>query len=128
MAGGNPSLLGKRAAEKAAAARPAAPAPKRENRFYKVLEDKQVPRTGGHDLLRAGKEIQSANYDVDLLRKQGVKLEEIEVPAWYVDQQEQSAARHAALTDAGHELGDHPDYKPAKVGRAAGEKVPEGSA
>lgn len=113
------NLIGNKKAGGAAATKAAAAPVKKEQRWYRVMADKQVPRTGGHDLLRAGKEITSANFDVELLRKQGVSLEEIEPPAWFVDQQEQSLARHDALVAEGHDLGEHPEYKPAAVRTAA---------
>jgi hypothetical protein len=115
---GKQSLIGSKAGATAKAAA-TAPAAKTETRWYRVLEDKQVPRTGGHDLLRAGKEVSSASRDVELLKKQGVKLEEIEPPSWYVDQQAQSPLRHAELVEAGADLGEHPEYKPAALASAA---------
>lgn len=96
-------------------ARAGVPAKNVEVRWYRVLEDKQVPRTGGHDLLRAGKELSSGSRDIELLRKQGVKMDEIEAPAWYVEAQAQSPAHHAELVEAGHDLGEHPEYKPAAL-------------
>lgn len=44
---------------------------------FRVLEDKAVAANGHRFTMRAGKEIDSANYDIPLLRRFGVKLETI---------------------------------------------------
>lgn len=94
--------------------------PPMPNRWYRVASDRQVPRAGGSYLLRAGKEINSANYDIPALRRAGVDLVEIPTPPWFLAAQEASVERHAQLVAAGADLGDHPPpYEaPAVLGPA----------
>lgn len=49
------------------------PRPKR----YRVLNGGHITWNGNRTVMRAGKEIDSLNYDVTKLRQQGIKLEEI---------------------------------------------------
>lgn len=109
-----PSLTGKKPPKKAPAAPqpPAAP-----ERWYVVLEDRQVPRPGsGMTLLRAGKEIRSGSYDVRALLASGAKLREIPPPAWFVDEQTRAEpARRAALEEAGVELPDAAPWEPTPL-------------
>lgn len=48
---------------------------------FRVVEDKDVAHGGHRFKLRAGKEIDTANYDVAMLQRYGVKLEPVEVEA-----------------------------------------------
>jgi hypothetical protein len=49
----------------------------KERRFL-VKEEAQIPRGGSHFLLRKGKVISSLGYDIQTLKNQGVKLEEVQ--------------------------------------------------
>lgn len=55
--------------------KPAQPAKARERKFL-VLETAQIPRGGSHFTLPKGKVISSQGYDIEGLKRQGVKLEE----------------------------------------------------
>jgi len=57
---------------------PRAPRAARERR-YLVLETAQIPRGGSHFTIPKGKIISSQGYDIDALKRQGVKLEEAAV-------------------------------------------------
>jgi len=46
-------------------------------RVFRVKEDKRALVNGYRTILRAGKEIDTLNYDIRRLQSQGVKLEEI---------------------------------------------------
>ncbi len=54
-----------------------APPPQR----YLVVEDKDVAHGGHRFKLRAGKELDSANYDIAMLKRYGVKLSPVDAPA-----------------------------------------------
>lgn len=46
-------------------------------RKYRVEAEKNISHNGIRSILRAGKEIDENNYDINLLKKQGVKLTDI---------------------------------------------------
>lgn len=71
--------------------------------WMRILEDRQVPRTGGNYMIRAGKELPSCNYDFAALKRAGVKLEPCDPPHWYVDAQLRAVQRHEELEAAGVE-------------------------
>jgi hypothetical protein len=83
-------IMGGRAKAPAKLQRPQAPAPPVE--WYRVLEDRQVPRgaVGGQGsyMLKQGKEIPSSSYPIAELLRAGAKLEKMEgPPRWWLDQQ-----------------------------------------
>lgn len=99
-----PSLTGK--APRRAPEAPQRPVPPLT--WMTVLEDKQVPRAGGSYMLRGGKEINSANYDFDVLRRAGVKLQLLEnPPQWWLDAQAEGERRGRELAEA---QGYEPEY------------------
>jgi len=49
----------------------------KERRFL-VKEEAKIPRGGSHYLLPKGKIISSLGYDIQTLKNQGVKLEEVQ--------------------------------------------------
>lgn len=61
----------------AATAKPKAPAPQPE-RFFIVQETRDIPHKGGAFCLRKGKKISSKGYNIEHLKRIGVKLEELQ--------------------------------------------------
>lgn len=53
-------------------------APTKE-RFYLVEQDREIPRGGGSILLHKGKRISTHGYDIEQLKRHGVKLTEVPV-------------------------------------------------
>ena len=74
-------LTGKRPGRAAPAA---ASGTQKDLQWFRVVEDREVPRAGGNYLLRAGKEINDGGYDMRKLKRAGVKLEAIPAPDYWV--------------------------------------------
>ena len=114
----SPSLIGKKPAPK-----PAKEAPVAEPiRFYRVKEDRMVPRKGsGAFMLKRGKEISiPGGYTRKELDVAGVELVEIETPSWYLEQQATAREKHQEMLDAGHDVGPVPSaHVPTPVGKKA---------
>jgi len=68
----DPAPMGGSAVEERAALLAEVPPPKQ----YRVLQDVLVMNRGARTLLRAGKVIDEANYDLQSLASQGVRVEE----------------------------------------------------
>lgn len=60
----------------AAEAKPHAKVEDKE-RFFLVEQDREIPRGGGSILLRKGKRISTHGYDIEQLKRHGVKLTEV---------------------------------------------------
>lgn len=58
------------------AQRPTLSRPVTKERLFLVLETAQIPRQGSWFTLPKGKVISSQGYDIEALKRQGVKLEE----------------------------------------------------
>jgi hypothetical protein len=89
MAGkATPSLIGNQKAAAAAVASPAAPARGPLKWFVITTGDKIIRRPGKEEyVIRQGKEINDAEYDIALLKSRGVGLEPIKTPAWWKEAQ-----------------------------------------
>lgn len=114
------SLIAKRPAAKVAM--PAAPV--EPLRWYRVKEDRMVPRKGSAAfLLKKGKEINSVFIGPTTMKDlsaAGVELDEIETPSWYYEAQAQARDTHQGMLDRGHDVGEvPPPYEAPKVARAA---------
>jgi hypothetical protein len=73
---------------------PAAPktakpkAPAAEMKWYRVKsESKRIPRPHGDYQLNRGKVINSANFDIQLIKNLGVELEDVPEPGWHAAKQ-----------------------------------------
>lgn len=121
-----PSLIPENLRKKVnpAAKKGAPPAQAEPIRFYRVEEDRMVPREagagGGTFLLKKGKEISSGSYNVKKLLGAGAVLKEIPTPAWYLEKQAEARETHQAWADAGLDVGEVPEpYQPPAVRKAA---------
>lgn len=124
----------------AAQARPAAPPPKpaankkkpgevQPLRFYQVIDgprkagdpNKIGPfrRNQGDYFLSQGSEISSHEFDIKDLRNHGAKLEEIETPGWFIEQQDASRAKAEELRAAGVHVPEVPEFHPTPVEKKA---------
>lgn len=105
-----PSLIGNPKPAKAAA--PAAPAKTGPLRWFLVESPDKVIRlpSRAEFVIRQGKEINSAEYDVGLLQARGVKLKEIDTPNWWNEAQAKGIDRHAELAAKGIILPDPPEH------------------
>jgi hypothetical protein len=56
---------------------PATPAPKTSERRYEVTENAEVPRGHHRFMLHRGQVVSSVGYDLEELKRAGVKLREI---------------------------------------------------
>lgn len=72
-------------------------------------------REQGDYFLKIGNEINSGQYDIRTLKNQGVKLDEIEPPGWYVDQQERGKEKAEELRADGVDVGPGADYEPTPL-------------
>ncbi len=108
-----PSLIGN--APKAAKPAPAPAKAAKPLEWFMVESSDKVIRMAGQAefVIRQGKEINSGEYDIALLRSRGVKLAPIEPPTWWVQAQADGAAKHAALTEKGIDLPPLPETKAA---------------
>lgn len=107
------SLIGNKKAAPKAPAKAAAVGPLR---WFRVKEDRLVPRRGsGSFLLKRGKEINSGSFDLKALDAAGVEFVEIATPAWYVEQQVVAREKHQEMLDAGHDVGPVPPPYEAPV-------------
>lgn len=103
---------------------PQAPAkPAEPMRWFRVIGGPQGSKAGSvgpfrkktgagyaEFMLAIGKEINSAEYDVKGLKNSGAKLEEIQPPGWYAQQQEDALVKAEELREAGVNV---PDPGPA---------------
>lgn len=111
-----PSLIGNRAGQRREPLPPQPPpAPQK---WYRVTSpDKKISQPMGgvnqEFILRQGKEISSASYNIQFLKNRGVVLEEIPAPGWYVEAQQKALSRHAELLDKGIDLPDPVPLEPA---------------
>ncbi len=76
-------------------------------------------RENGDFTLKVGKVFNSGQYDVQMLRNAGVKLEEVEAPGWYVQAQKDAHERVEQLRADGIAVGDAPEYQPTPLGGSA---------
>lgn len=114
---GTTSLIGKKPPAKAARAA----APVEETRWFRVKDDRMVPRRGsGAFMLKKGKEISTPGaYSLKELETAGVELVEIDEPAWYTEQQANARELHQEKLDAGLDVGPvPPPHVPTRVKRA----------
>lgn len=63
-------------------------------------------RDQGDYFLKQGNEINSAQYDIRMLKNAGVVLEDIDPPGWWVKAQEDSAEKVEQLRADGVDIGD----------------------
>lgn len=61
--------------------------------WFVVEDDREVPQRGGTFLLRKGKLINSAGYNIAELKRSGVVLKEAEAPLWWREAQARAAGR-----------------------------------
>lgn len=112
-----PSLIGGRSAARREPPPPQPPpAPVK---WYRVTSpDKKITQPQGgvnqEFVLRMGKEISSASYNIAFLRNRGVTLEELtSPPGWWNEAQQKGLQRHEDLTAKGIELADPVPLEPA---------------
>ena len=88
-------------------------------------------RPQGDFFLNLGDEISSAEYDIRALKNRGCKLEPIDPPGWWMDQQKAAVARAEELREAGIDVPDAELHLPAplaKKGQKTEAAAPDGSA
>lgn len=106
-----PTITSKRA-KAPAAAQPVA----KEVRWFRVTsETRQVPRDHGDYVLKRGKEISSASFDIQKLRNIGVTLEEIPTPGWYIEAQRKGQDLAEQLASEGVDVEVPPAYVAPEV-------------
>jgi hypothetical protein len=118
-----PSLIGKKAPAKAPAK---ASAPAEEMRWWRVKEDRMVPRRGsGAFMLKKGKELSTpGSYTLREMEAAGVELIEISEPSWYTEQQAIAREKHQSMLDEGHDVGPVPPPHVPTVVKAAPPNAP----
>ncbi len=117
---------------KAPQAKPLPPKPIEPLKWYRVTggpsssrnpgEVGPFRRDQGDYFLKIGNEINSAQYDIRQLKNAGVKFDEIDPPGWWVQAQQDSAAKVEQLQAEGLPVSDSPPIEellPAKSVAAA---------
>lgn len=98
-------------------------------RWYKVLDGPRnhssapgaigpFRRPNGDFTLKTGKIINSAQYDIDMLRDAGVKLEEVPAPGWFIRAQKEAQDKVDQLRAEGIDVEDAPEYQAAAVAKS----------
>lgn len=111
-----PGLIGNQRPRQASKAATAGnPGSERKLKWFRVTsggeKGHRIPRPHGDFLLRQGKEINDANFEIPRLLNLGVKLEEIPTPGWFVKQQADAQEKYLRLVDEGVELPEPPEYE-----------------
>ena len=84
-------------------------------------------RPQGDFFLNLGDEISSAEYDIRALTNRGCKLEQIDPPGWWIDQQKAAVARAEELREQGVDVPDAELNLPAPLAKK-GQKTAESTA
>jgi len=101
--------------------------------FFRVVDgpkNHQAPnkigpfnRPQGDFFLNLGDEISAAEYDIRALKNRGCKLEPIDPPGWWVDQQKAAVARAEELRDMGIDVPEAELNLPPPIAKKAGQKA-----